>query len=212
MNLIRTFIAAELPADLLLALNKLQRSLRDAPGGSAVNWVRPEGIHLTLKFLGDVSVETLPRIYVGVEQVCARLNSFTVRVNGLGCFPNLVRPRVVWVGLEDEYQQLQRMQQALENELATGGFTREVRVFQPHLTLGRVRNSALSPEVEILGRTIAGYEHILLGQIQVNHLCVISSTLRPAGAVYQILHQSPLIEQVPSGDAISDALNSPTSA
>lgn len=195
MNLIRTFIATELPGELLQTLGKLQRTLNDAPGGRAVNWVRPEAIHLTFKFLGDVHQDALPHIYTGIEQVCAKQPPFVVQVSALGCFPNSARPRVVWVGLQDEHQQLQRIKQILENELSSSGFTREDRAFQPHLTLGRVRSSALSSEVEILGRTIAGYESAALGEIHVSQLSAISSTLSPAGAIYRILYQSPLVDQ-----------------
>ena len=195
MNLIRTFIAAELPGELLQTLGKLQRTLSDAPGGKAVSWVRPEAIHLTFKFLGDVHQDALPYIYAGMEQVCAKQPPFVVQVSGLGCFPNSVRPRVVWVGLQDEHQPLQRIKQALENELASSGFSREDRAFQPHLTLGRVRSSALSSEVVILGRSIASHESAVLGQIHVSQLCAISSTLSPAGAIYRILYQSPLVDQ-----------------
>jgi 2'-5' RNA ligase len=194
MNLVRTFIAAELPGELLKALGKLQRTLNDLPGGKAVNWVRQEGIHLTFKFLGDVPQDMLSQIFAGIEQVCAKQPSFMVRVNGLGCFPNMVRPRVVWVGLQDDHQQLQRIKQALENELASCGFAREDRAFQPHLTLGRIRSSALSSEVEIMGRSLASYESVVLGQINVNQLSTISSTLSPTGAIYRILSQSPFAD------------------
>lgn len=212
MNLIRTFIAAELSVELLKTLFKLQRTLRDAPGGTAVNWVRPEGIHLTFKFLGDLPSDVLPQIYAVVEQVCENHPPFVVQVSGLGCFPNMVRPRVVWVGLQDEQQQLLRIKQVLENELVSHGYAREDRVFQPHLTLGRVRTSALSPEVDILGRTISGYESVVLGEIHVSQICAISSTLTPAGAIYRILNQSPLIDQrKPSDDEADDASTQPTS-
>jgi RNA 2',3'-cyclic 3'-phosphodiesterase len=212
MNLIRTFIAIELPVDLLLMLAKLQRTLNDAPGGRAVNWVRKEGIHLTLKFLGDVHQDALPLIYTGIEQACAKQTPFAVQVGGLGCFPNISRPRVVWVGLKDEQQQLQRIEQALENELAAHGYKREDRAFQPHLTLGRVRSSAFSPEVEILGRTVASYPEVNLGQIQVDYLCAISSTLSPSGAIYRILYQSPLAgARVASGDVAKDVSPLPPS-
>ncbi|MHB1354630.1 MAG: RNA 2',3'-cyclic phosphodiesterase [Anaerolineae bacterium] len=212
MNLVRTFIAAELSAELLKTLYKLQRALRDAPGGTAVNWVRLEGIHLTFKFLGDVPSDALPHIYAVIEQVCANYPPFVVQVSGLGCFPNMVRPRVVWVGLQDVQQQLQRIKQVFENELASSGYSREDRVFQPHLTLGRVRSGALSPEVDILGRTISGYESVVLGEIHVSQICAIASTLSPAGAIYRILNQSPLVNQrKPSGDEVDDASTQPAS-
>ena len=205
MNLIRTFIAAELPGELLQTLGKLQRTLRDAPGGRAVNWVRSEAIHLTFKFLGDVPQDALPLVFAGIEQVCAKQPPFVVQVSGLGCFPNSVRPRVVWLGLQDEHQEMQHMKQALENELASSGFSREDRAFQPHLTLGRVRSSALSSEVEILGRSIASYESAVLGQINVSQLSAISSTLSSGGGIYRILYQAPLVDQrKPSGD-VEDA-------
>ncbi|MCE5258891.1 MAG: RNA 2',3'-cyclic phosphodiesterase [Chloroflexi bacterium] len=192
MSTVRTFIAAELGKGLMQEIGRVQGLLRAAPGGRAVTWVRPEGIHLTFKFLGDTDEKRLPDVYEAVQHIGSTHPAFTIAVSGLGCFPRVTRPRVVWLGLQDEKHQAQRLQQALDAELASIGFVREDRPFQPHLTLGRVRSSALSSEIEAVGRTAADQQVGQLGILMVDHLCVITSTLTPSGAVYHILYQANL--------------------
>ncbi|MHB9034092.1 MAG: RNA 2',3'-cyclic phosphodiesterase [Anaerolineae bacterium] len=192
MTLVRAFIAAELDESLLGKILVIQDALRAAPGGRAVTWVKPEGIHLTFNFLGDTAEERLPGIYQAVERVCKQHRVMSIPVQDLGCFPRINHPRVIWVGLQDDKHQTQYLQKALENELTSLGFSREERAFQPHLTLGRVRNSALAGEVDALGRTIAAQNIGSLGNLTIETVSVIASTLTPNGAVYRILHSAPL--------------------
>lgn len=195
MNKIRTFIAAKLDETLIQEISHLQSTLREAPGGRAVTWVRPESIHLTFKFLGDIEEVRLPDIYEAVQQACSRQQTFTILVSGLGCFPHINRPRVIWVGLQDDQHRAQRLQQDIEDELARRNYPREDRPFQPHLTLGRVRSSAQSSEVEAIGKTIATHPIGQLGILQVAQVHVIASSLTPSGAVYRTLSTS----RLPSG-------------
>ncbi len=189
---VRTFVAIELSSDILDALAEVQERLRHGPGGSAGRWVRKEGIHLTLKFLGDVPSEKLQAIYQTVARVCARHNAFTLRVGGLGCFPNMRRPRVVWVGVHEETERLAALQKDIERELAGLGFPPEGRTFTPHLTLARVAEKASRQEVEALGKAVSTQNLKELAQMRVTEVSVMKSDLRPEGALYTELFKARL--------------------
>ena len=112
MPRLRTFIAIELSSELLNRLQEVQRDLQKRVPPQVVRWVRPQGIHLTLKFLGEVPAERIQAITQAVERACTGVAPFTITAGGLGCFPNLRRPRVVWVGVDEPTGNLSRLQQA----------------------------------------------------------------------------------------------------
>lgn len=177
-------MAIDLPDEVRDRLGDIiaRLSRRIAPG--TVRWVRPDGIHLTLKFLGEVSTGSLSQ----VRDVLARASDahapFEARVGGLGCFPNPRRPRVIWVGVEEPSGRLASLQQALEAQFERLGYRREGRPFSPHLTLGRVREGAGADAVQAVGASV-GLEPVPdLGTIPVRAICLFRSDLRPSGAVY----------------------------
>jgi 2'-5' RNA ligase len=189
---IRTFVAIELTDDLLKSLSRLQERLeRQTPHG-AVRWVRPEGVHLTLKFLGDVPTTRVPRIAEAVASACRGGAPFSFDVAGLGCFPNPSRPRVLWVGVEEPTGALARLHKALERELAGIGFAPERRPFKPHLTLGRVRRKVNRSDRGRLGALVAESDVGRLGGMTVASVSLIRSDLRPTGAVYTELARATL--------------------
>lgn len=192
MEKIRTFIAIELNQALQDSLNRLQQNLKRQVPERAVRWVRPDGIHLTLKFLGDVPAPRIASISQTVESACRNLSPFRIELTGLGCFPNLRRPRVVWVGVREATGTLLRLQNAIESGLGVLGFAREDRSFTPHLTLGRVQRQADRSEQQRLGDLIAGSDVGSLGDMKVASVSVIRSDLRPTGAVYTTLAHAPL--------------------
>ena len=192
MEQIRTFIAIELSQDLKDSLNRLQARLKRQVPERSVRWVRPDVIHLTLKFLGDVPTPRLASISRAVEAACQGFDRFAFELVGLGCFPNLRRPRVVWVGVREPTGTLARLQKAVENELAGLGFEPEGRSFKPHLTLGRVQRKASRNDRERLGKLIAEGNVGLLGGMAVTSVNVMRSDLRPSGAVYTALACAPL--------------------
>ena len=184
MKQIRTFIAIELDETINAALTDLQGQLKaEAPRGS-VRWVRPEGIHLTLKFLGDVPVNSIGEVEQALTQACAGFSAFSFSVEGLGCFPNPRRPRVVWVGVREESGALKRLQKAVEDGMEKLGFAPEGRRFHAHLTLGRTQRRASSGDVRRLGQLVTETDIGLLGQMEVRAVSLIKSDLRPTGAVY----------------------------
>ena len=179
---LRAFIAAELPGDLTAALGRIQRELAGA--GVRARWVRPESIHLTLKFLGRLPVEGVARVAEALAASVEGQPAFRLTAGGLGVFPGLRRPRVVWVGLGGETEALTGLQQRVDRNLAARGFAPEARPFRAHLTLGRFDDTGSpGPVADVLARD-AGRE---AGRFEVRELVLFKSDLRPTGAVYSAL-------------------------
>jgi 2'-5' RNA ligase len=185
---LRTFIAIDLDETVRDALGRVQGKFqRQAPHGS-VKWVAPTSIHLTLKFLGDTPVSRVSKVADALAAACVGFAPFDISVEGRGCFPNLRRPRVIWVAVRDvEGTSLARLQAAIEQRVAPIGFPTEDRGFSPHLTLGRVGRSAGAAEEAAIGQMVerSVVEQIGVQRVQAVHL--IKSDLRSAGPVYTVL-------------------------
>ncbi|RLC61945.1 MAG: RNA 2',3'-cyclic phosphodiesterase [Chloroflexota bacterium] len=192
METIRAFIAIPLPHPLLEELAALQRQLEKQIPPRSVRWVRAEGIHLTLKFLGDTPVEKLPEIKQALAAVARHAPACSFTVAGLGCFPNPRRPRVVWVGVQEPTGRLAALQDAIEEVMAPFGYPPEGRGFTPHLTLGRVRRKVGKEAVRQVGEAVAATEVGLLGEVPADHFALIRSVLKPTGAEYTTLARFPL--------------------
>lgn len=185
-------MAIDLPDQVRERLGEIIARLsgRIAPG--IVRWVRPDGIHLTLKFLGEVSTGSLTQLTDVLERVSSSHAPLDVYIGGLGCFPNMRRPRVIWVGVEEASGQLAALQQALDGQFERIGYRREGRPFSPHLTLGRVREGAAVDAVQEAGRIVALEPATDLSQVHVTAVCLFRSDLRPSGAIYTRLAEVPL--------------------
>lgn len=175
---IRAFIAIELPANIIDALKKIQDELKD--GSNKVAWVKPENIHLTIRFLGDIEAGKIDGITGLLEYAAVKNRSFAVSVKGAGAFPKMDNPRVLWVGIEDN-KNLLPLYDSLEEDLESIGLKKEERSFKPHLTLGRVK--FLSDKKNFKKR-IEKYKDINLGQFTTEGICLFQSRLTPNGAVY----------------------------
>jgi len=187
---IRAFIAIELSPGILKQIGALQeRWKREFPSG-LVRWVRPEGIHLTLKFLGDIPPEQVKAISLAVQADCASYAPFPLAVGGTGCFPNPHRPRVIWVGVDDPNRTLARLQRDIEQAVQPLGFPPEGRPFRPHLTLGRVKGRDRGA-IQTLGETVSKAT-FTAGQMDATAVHLIRSELLPGGAVYTELANAPL--------------------
>jgi 2'-5' RNA ligase len=192
MEQIRTFIAIELDEPTKMQLMDLQKRLKVEMPERAIRWVRAEGIHLTLKFLGDGPATRIERIAEELKEACQGFAPFGLKCVGLGCFPNARRPRVVWVGIEEETGNLARLQRAIEKRLAPLGYPPEKRPFNPHLTLGRVRSRVRSGELRRVGELIEAADIGLLSEMEARAVGLIRSDLGPSGAVYTPLAEAPL--------------------
>ena len=190
---IRAFVALELSADMKHSLQDLAQKLRpELPG---VRWVRPEGIHLTLKFLGDVEQNQLPEIEAALCRACAPHAPFTLSIGDMGCFPNHRRPRVLWVGVQDQGESLSGLQRAVERAIAPLGFSPDRRGFHPHLTLGRVKNARPSARKQAEWAALGDYTaraKVRVGHMRVDTVHLMQSELHPSGAVYTELAACPL--------------------
>jgi 2'-5' RNA ligase len=175
---LRSFIAIELPDAVKSALLSLQDELKTC--GADVRWSRPEGIHLTLKFLGNIEEKLIDGIVEILKGTCRKFKSFNCEVRGVGIFPGVRSPRVLWAGIAD-HETLALIQQDIDAGMSSLGFESENRKFTPHLTIGRFRSSR--GKTALLEKMDA-YKELNLGLIEVNHISLMRSDLSPAGARY----------------------------
>lgn len=187
MDKVRAFIAIEIPEDIKLQLKQVQERLKK--GLTGVNWARPEGIHLTLKFLGNIDEEMISRIGDSMKKATERSSVFSIRLSGLGIFPGPRFPRVVWIGVKEGGEDLKGLNRAIDKTMDKLGFSAEEREFRPHLTLGRVRSQERRDE---LLKAIEELQNFEAGSFEAREVSLIKSDLKPGGAVYTKLLTVPL--------------------
>jgi 2'-5' RNA ligase len=182
MEQIRCFIAIELPEEVKAGLTRLQAKLKASQ--LRVKWVDPYGIHLTLKFLGNVDADRLSQITGAIKEAAQGVSPFHLEIKGLGIFPNLRRVQVAWVGISGEVDKLLQLQKRLESNLAGLGFAPEPRAFTPHLTLARVRDQASPDERQRLGQLISDTKFEADYSFPVRAISLMRSQLTREGAIY----------------------------
>jgi len=192
MDSIRSFIAIELPDELRVELGKLQNSLISSQQ-NWVKWVKPDSIHLTLKFLGDISAGQIKEITQAIEDAASDIPPFTLKIRDWGVFPNLKRVQVIWVGLEGDLERLINLQKRIEENMDILGYPAEERDFTPHLTLGRVRFQPPLPDLQKFTRVITETKFESTIKIDVNAVHLMKSQLTPQGAIYSKLNSVNLI-------------------
>ena len=187
---LRLFVAIDLPEDVRESLGRLQSDLRrhDLPG---LRWTRPEGVHLTLKFLGETPASSLAAIEGALARAVRGAQPFRLALGAPGTFGNRRGPRVLWVDVEGDVKPLQQLQAAVERELAAAGFAPEERGFSPHLTLARVPQPSPPGLAERVSRALAAVA-APRGEIEVTELLLMRSRLQPSGAVYSRVAAFPL--------------------
>lgn len=181
---LRTFIALPLSETMIAQLTDVQRRLRRHCPERTISWVKPESVHLTLFFLGEILPERVPPIKQALSVVARYVQPFTFTVRGLGVFPNMNRPRVVWVGMQESTGKLALLHQAVNEAVENVGFQRETRKFSPHLTLGRIRRKATRDNAHTVGQIVAQTEVGKLGEIQAEEIILFRSVLKSTGAEY----------------------------
>jgi 2'-5' RNA ligase len=182
--LIRSFLAIEIPRAIQEKIEEVQKDLRSSYAD--VRWVNPEKIHLTLKFFGSIEEPKIEPITQSIAGMIRNISPFSLKVRGVGAFPNLKNPRVIWMGLVDGKEVLTYLQKQLEVELEKIGFEPEGRAFHPHLTLGRTRSS--KGRVELIGR-MEKYQEEEFGVFRVERIVLFKSDLRPTGPIYTSLKE-----------------------
>ena len=186
MGDIRAFIAIELNSELKSELADSITRLR-VKHPKSVKWVNPEGIHLTIKFLGDVPEEKIFDIKNILSKISSTSYPFRLRLGRAGAFPNLRSPRVAWVGMEGDIPELLALQRQVETAMIPLGFTAEKKPFSAHLTLGRVREYASKSEMSILGQDLSTLQIRQDINLDADNFCLMKSTLTPRGAIYEQL-------------------------
>jgi 2'-5' RNA ligase len=183
---IRSFVAIELPEEAKKGLARLRKQL-ERDEHKFVKWVDPGGIHLTLKFLGNIPSKRVTEITEAMAKAVQGISPFRLEISGLGAFPSLKQARVLWVGIGGELDQLSTLQQNIDSVLAALGFAREERPFVPHLTLARVREGASLPERRSFGELVGSAAFEDKYPIEVEAVRLMRSQLTPAGALYTCL-------------------------
>jgi len=178
----RAFIAIEIPEATREGMAAVQARLKNA--GADASWSRPEGIHLTLKFLGETSEERVPEILQALALALSDIERFRLRIEGVGTFPNPAAARVVWFGITGDVGRLVALQAAVEQAMAGLGVARDDRPYTPHLTLGRIKHIR---ERDVWLKGLGGLKDSQLPGFDVAAVSLIRSELRPAGAVYREL-------------------------
>ena len=179
--MIRSFLAIELPKPILRKIEEVQADLRSAHAD--VRWVSPEKIHLTLKFFGNIEESRIDSIFKSIEESVRSTSPFSLEVRGVGAFPSMKSPRVIWLGLENG-QSLTSLQKQIETQLEKIGFQSEDRPFHPHLTLGRTKSSR--GKNELAGR-MEKHKEEEFGDFQVERVILFKSDLKPSGPIYTAL-------------------------
>lgn len=182
----RLFVALAVPDDVKAKLEAAQADLRRVLPDRNARWARREQFHLTLRFLGDVEATRVEALTEAIRAACSGFGALHLRAERIGCFPERGYPRVVWVGVRDEAEQLPRLQQVVQ--AATEGFTSEPREerFTGHLTLARIKGIK-RPEAEALGKAAVGMADRFFGQWSAYQIELMRSELLPQGAQHSSL-------------------------
>jgi RNA 2',3'-cyclic 3'-phosphodiesterase len=186
---LRTFVAVPLPDAVRNASGRLQERLRRQ--GLSMRWVKPGGIHLTLKFLGDVSTDALDGIAAALGQVAADAAPIALRAAGLGVFPGIRNPRVLWMGIQGATDRLIDLAGRVDAGLAACGFVPEKRPFRAHLTLARARSPVDPRHLGEILIAEGGFDPI---PFSADAIVLYQSELKPDGAVYTRLATRPLTQ------------------
>ena len=180
---LRTFVAVEIAEPIRAKAADLIAQLDGT--AAEVNWVETHNLHLTLKFLGDVHQRDVLDVCRAVSTGAAQVEPFNLEIRGAGAFPNAARPRTVWIGAGQGEPQMVALHDRIEQALAKLGFREEHRRFQTHLTIGRVRGAGSG--ILELGERLQQKADVLIGAMTVQKATVFSSTLTPAGPIYEVV-------------------------
>jgi len=182
----RCFIAIELSQETRGVLDKIQEELKQTIHG--VKWVKPDNIHLTLKFIGNVEEETVDKIKEAMTQAASQTQPFKIKLSSAGAFPTPERPRVIWIGIEEGRKESTDIASSVEEKLIPLGIEKENRAFHPHLTLARVKFLKDKSSVK------NAFTSLKIPQIEMTaeKVTLFQSTLSREGAVYSVLHEADL--------------------
>ncbi len=182
MEMLRTFIALDMPSDIKSALAKYVQPLKALRG--RVSWVKLENMHLTLKFLGDTPASRIDEIAAALQQAAAAVTPFSAVVSGCGAFPNEENPRVLWVGINEKTGTLLKLVRDIDERVQQFGFAKEKRFFAPHLTIGRAKDTRIAEIVRALKE-----KPFAAMPAQFQEIIFMKSELHPSGSIYTPLRK-----------------------
>ncbi len=187
---VRLFVACEIPDDVKETIGEVIEGLRQK-SGSAVRWIKPEGVHVTLKFLGEVPTKKLPAIKLAIQEAVVGHSPFELEFSTIGTFGGREGLRIMWVGIAGVVLRLEALVRAVNAALAVVGFEPERRPFRPHLTLGRVRDEISTrqrAEIEVA----VGKSGVPNASWRTAQVSLMRSRLTAQGASYEVLATFPL--------------------
>jgi RNA 2',3'-cyclic 3'-phosphodiesterase len=191
MSLLRTFIAVDISSHIQQIIQQKTEPLRQTLGTSLVRWVAVENLHLTLKFLGNVSPTNVEMLNQMLHAEADLVDTFDMHIQGLGSFPSLRRPRVLFIGIQAPAG-LEALYHGIESACARLGYESEERGFSPHLTIGRVRQDVSASGQQKIRGALAGTMIDSLGTARVDSVHLYKSDLKSNGSVYTKLYSAPL--------------------
>jgi len=183
--LIRSFLAIDLHSSMQIKLEEVVSILRNR-AKLPVRWVAGKNIHLTLKFLGESEPARLKKLENSLQSRMLTYEPFDIQIGELGVFPSTNNPRIIWVGVQAP-QILERLAREIEEISLTQGYEREKRRFSPHLTLGRVSQSADRVQILLISEALQKLQVAELGTVRVESIAMMKSVLTPAGPIYSPL-------------------------
>ena len=198
MKPIRSFVSIDLSPEAQAALTKLQNELKRQGPPHSIRWTAPKNIHLTLHFLGDIAPDKVDRAAEALRASVSTQPVFSLELGRLGCFPNIRRPRIIWVGVGGDTTSLATLHGRLGRKLSQSiDFSPETRPYAPHLTIGRVKKGIPSRRLNQLGQILEREQSKvgLLAPLPVTEISLIQSDLTPTGPIYTQLAQSNLQEK-----------------
>ena len=180
----RLFIACPIPDSLKKSIEKIESLFKESEAD--VKWIKPENLHITLKFLGKVDKERLNDVIEKTRNAINGVSSIYANVESLGVFPNWRKPRVVWIGIEQGKEELKRLSNNVDEKLSLVGFEKEKREFAAHLTIGRVRsNKNIKKLIDVLQKK----SKETFGEIFIDHIVLMESKLSSQGASYACIEK-----------------------
>ncbi len=198
-DVVRTFIAVDLPPNVLDALGQISAQLQSKLSDTPVRWVNFRKMHLTLKFLGDVSTENIGIVERILKSEAAKRPVMEIGIGGIGAFPKMRHPRVIWIGVEAP-PDLFDLRRGIEDGVARLGYNYDKYEFTPHLTLGRISRKASASDVRTVGKVLHEFQVGFIGVARIDAVHLYRSDLHPEGAQYTCLYSAALTD--PEGEVL----------
>lgn len=181
-NVARVFIASSLNEEAKNLIKDIQSNIKKL--NCQIKWVKPENVHLTLKFLGNIESDRIDELKKLVQSTSKMTQSIKSDLFNLGAFPNSQKPKILWVGLSDNESKIAQLAETIETSLSTIGFSKEKRSFKPHVTIGRVRSFK---NIKPLSETISQFSVKNAVAQNIDNITIYKSTLTPTGPIYEVL-------------------------